>query len=360
MLSPLKQGIKSALSSLYFASGRAFPLRNITLEVTWDCNLSCFMCARHVFKLGRNNLSLEQFKYILGQFPRLKYINIVGLGETLMNPYFFEMLDIAQSRNIKVDLTTNGTLLNENNISRLNSSVSNIYVSVDSPCPEKYEWIRKGAKFEKVVENLNRLKELKPGIRLCIQALIMKENEEDLPQLIDLAKSIKADKVSLIHMISWDEEYARRYPDNPKNTQCYLQKTEELAQRQGIQLTSRPTHPQLVACTEPWFGPYITINGDIYPCSFIRRTPRPIPKEYYLGVPIDVPVFQYKMGNIFEGSFNKIWNGSDYRLLRKLIRQPEKRKRLSSEELNQRRRKVDLAEKFSYCKVCLCRWSCAC
>lgn len=342
-------------------TNRAFSPRDIGLDFTWNCNLNCTMCSHRASMLEKNNLDLKHFQYIIEQLPKLVSVNIVGLGEPLLNPDLFEVLNFAESKDIRVTITTNATLLNESNIGRLTSSLTRVYVSLDSPYHEKYEKIRVGANFNSVKENIIYLKKLRPDIELYVQAVLMKENVEDLPELVRFAKSINADGISLLHIASLNEEDDKRHVSSVKDgdVEHYLRDAKELAREYDINLHTLPLQPRLKRCSEPWFAPYIAINGDIYPCCFIYRIPQPF-TEWYLGVTLDVPMQQYKMGNIFEDSVEEIWNGSEFRLLRKVIRESEKDEKLLPEEFNQRRMQIDLEEKFSYCRVCLWRWSCAC
>lgn len=131
----------------YIPAKRILPLRKINLEITWDCNLNCVMCPRlraQNFRIKDKNMSLEEFKYIVKNIPHLKHINIVGAGEPLVNPYFYDMLDFANSKGITISFTTNGTLLNENNINKLPKNVKYIYFSVDSLEKEIYSGLRGG------------------------------------------------------------------------------------------------------------------------------------------------------------------------------------------------------------------------
>lgn len=345
-------------------SSRAFTPRYLNLDISWGCNINCIMCSarQRVSKLSKENLSPERFEHILIQLPKLRHISFMGLGEPLMNPHFFELLDIAQSRNIKASLITNGTLFNESNLKRLNDNLVRVYVSIDTPFPEKYERIRRGARFSEVVENMKRLKKLKPEVSLYILVLLMKETIKDLPELVKLAKDINVKHLDVNHILSLEKGNDERLvTSNTSEAKYYLEKAEDLARKYKIELTSRPLQPRMRQCWQPWFHPLIMLNGDLYPCCFMDRSPKPVCSEWYSGVPIEVPFHQYRMGNIFQDSFGKIWNNKDFRLLRKVIREAEKGPQdLSEEELNLRRQKINLEKKFSYCRVCLWRWSVAC
>ncbi len=222
--------------------------------------------------------------------------------------------------------------------------------------------IRKGADFTKVIENIQKVRKLKPEVKLCILTILMEETLEDLSELVEIGKKIGAREIGLSHLISMDKSYDKKFVNSKTNKAgYYLKKAEELAKKYKIKIISRPLFPKMRKCWQPWSDPLIMVNGDIYPCCFMDRSPNPIDTEWYSGVPIQVPFYQYKMGNIFTDSFEKVWNGEDFKLLRKKIRKFEKGpKVLSEKELNLKRQNLNLEEKFSYCEVCLWRWTMAC
>lgn len=353
-----KRGISSGLLHLLHLSNHAFPPSRLHIDIAHECNLHCFMCPHKQMETEKKYLPLEQFKRILDQLPRVRAITLQGCGETLLNPELAEILTLGQSRNIDFTIVTNGTLLNESNINRL-KNVSSVTVSIDSPHPERYKEIR-GAKLEVVINNLKKLKQLKKDVRLSIQAIIMEETIESMPQLIDLAQNVGAEQVRLLHLEGFNQELEKKHAlkfDNVKNS---LQKTKELAKKSKVRLETPPLHPKLRNCFEPWFSPRVSLEGDIYPCCYVYVSSERTWKEWFQGVTLNVPQFQYKMGNIFQDSFDKIWNGGNYKLLRKAIRKSGKHIKLSSEQLNQRREALDLNKRFSYCNVCLYRWNCHC
>ncbi|MFC1755620.1 radical SAM/SPASM domain-containing protein [Thermoproteota archaeon] len=336
----------------------------ITLEITHNCNLKCLMCPRRSVDLKSNNhLSLDKFNAILEKMSRLSHVNIVSLGEPLLNPNFFDMLNAAKSKGIKVSFTTNAMLLDESSIKRLPDNVTGIFVSIDNPLPEKYKEIRQGASLETVLKNLKMLKQLRRDISLGLQAILMRDNIDDMPGLFSIAEELDAETVSLLHILSLDKINDERHVHNldPRELNSYLEKIEGEAKKfKNFNFSPRPSQPELKPCPEPWLTPYIAINGDIYPCCFIYRIPKPTFKEWYLNTCIDVPLDQYKMGNIFNDSFEKIWNGKNYRLIRKTIKESDRNQTLSIQEFNRKRKEINLEDKFSYCKICLYRWSSAC
>ena len=343
---------------------RAFSPRILTIEITWNCNLNCPMCPRQVFTVGRNrNMTLQEFKKILYATPKVKQVNFCGLGEPLMNPHFYKMLEFAHQRYIGVVFVTNGTLFTEENIKKFPPNVQTIYFSIDSPIPQIYKKIR-GVDLESVIVNIKKLKILRPDIKIYLQPLLMKDTIDGMEQIVYLAKNLSAD-VSLIYPIAFQKHEDKNQVYYLSNLKIYLNNIKTIAQKTGVRIHTRPSHPTKKNCFDPWISPTISISGNVYPCCYIyeaRSDEGNIDsfKEYYKGEFIHVPLGQYRLGNIFKDDFNTIWRGSKFRMLRKVILESQYPKSLSQEEFLQLRRKINLEYPFAYCKVCLFRWGCAC
>ncbi|MDI6840945.1 MAG: SPASM domain-containing protein [bacterium] len=188
----------------------------------------------------------------------------------------------------------------------------------------------------------------------------MKDNIEELVELINFAKDVDAHKVKLLHLIGFNQELSKIHGHNFISLKYKLEKAKVLARRYRIELEAPHFNPTRIHCFEPWFSVRISLLGDIYPCGFIDASPEETWEEWYKDVCIKVPQAQYRMGNIFVDPFDKIWNGCYYKLLRKTIQKCEENIELLPEELNIRRKEIDLSKRFSYCKVCLHKWDCAC
>lgn len=341
------------------------PPKLMTVEITWNCNLNCPICPRQNFKINKEkNMPLEDFKTIIEKIPSVIKVNFYGLGEPLMHPEFFEILNFLEKRKILVEFTTNGILLSEKNIKRLPKNIHRIYFSIDTSDREIYKEIR-GYEISRVLKNISLVKKFRKNVKVVIQALAMSNTIHSLCNLIDIAKMIGA-KVVLIYPIAFSEEMDILHPHNLKNCKKLLEKIERYAREKRVELVSRPSTPKVIKrCTQPWTGPTISVRGEIFPCCYIYEARGDLKtpaywKEVYRGYGINVPMNQYKFGNLFEVDFNEIWNGEEYFRLRSLISRLHSKKELSPSEFNLMRKSVNLDEKFSYCKICLSRWGCAC
>lgn len=100
--------------------------KRIYIEITNCCNLACPFCIKNSRK--PKVLSFDEFKLILNKIkPYTNYLYFHVLGEPLMHPNINELIDYACSNDFKVNITTNGYLINKiknnNNIRQLNISL---------------------------------------------------------------------------------------------------------------------------------------------------------------------------------------------------------------------------------------------
>lgn len=333
--------------------------RTINLEITRTCNLLCPMCARQRDLPPKRDLTAEEASHILGQLPTLRLINIVGFGEPLASPNLFGILDAAEASDAKVTMTTNATLLDESHVARLPRCVSHMYVSVDSPSPEKYEQIRPGARFHEVQANIGALRRLRPDIRLGIQGVITRETVQDAAALVRFAAGVGAQGVSFLHIDPVGEENCRQHVLGEPGAERPLQEAREAGAQLGLDVTAPDAAPRLRPCRAPWREPHISADGTLRACCFMNRSPGRA-TEWLLGDPLPLPQEQYVVGNVLRDSFRAIWNSAPLRRARRSVRRAERERGVSLQDLRRRRTDANLAPRFAYCAVCLWRWGCAC
>ncbi|HHY72123.1 MAG TPA: radical SAM protein [Bacillus bacterium] len=87
--------------------------KKVYVEITSVCNLACSFCPPT--KRTANFIKLEAFNHILEQIKaHTKYIYLHVKGEPLLHPRIDELLDASHNKGFKVNITTNGTLINKN------------------------------------------------------------------------------------------------------------------------------------------------------------------------------------------------------------------------------------------------------
>ena len=132
------------------------PLK-LHLEPTSHCNLRCVMCPQSMGATkGNGYMDMGLYRKIIGEAKEFVLeINLFFRGEPLLHPQIVDMVRIARESGIAVHLNTNATLLRGELIERLlDSGLDKLTVSFDAGEKEAYEKMRRGAKFEKTLENV--------------------------------------------------------------------------------------------------------------------------------------------------------------------------------------------------------------
>lgn len=164
--------------------------RSIGFELTTKCNLNCKMCYQRKERLlGKRDLSFEEIKKMLDNIPDLKRASLIG-AEIFMRPDIFQIIEEFIRRGIKLYLTTNGTLINKNNIDKLikfKNKIRGIGFSLDG-LKETHNRIR-GADFafDKTIEAINLVKN---DFNVSINSVVMKDNIDELYDLIKYLRGL--------------------------------------------------------------------------------------------------------------------------------------------------------------------------
>lgn len=82
------------------------------IEITNVCNLACNFCPQT--KREPEFMKVENFSNILDKIkPYAEYIYLHVKGEPLLHPEIDKLLDLSYEKGFKVNITTNGTLINK-------------------------------------------------------------------------------------------------------------------------------------------------------------------------------------------------------------------------------------------------------
>ena len=127
----------------------------IELEITNRCSLRCAKCEHTYWKEPPRDLSLEDFKNIIDQFPKLKWIGLTGIGESFLHKDFFKMLEYVKSRDVIVELYDTFYFIDKEKGKKLiHVGLDRLLPSIDASTKAAYEKIRVGSNFDLVINNI--------------------------------------------------------------------------------------------------------------------------------------------------------------------------------------------------------------
>lgn len=223
--------LKKLSSNLRFYYSRKLnypliPPRNITLTLDYICNQNCIMCEikKKPFNKDHRLKPAEIKTLIIDQMAEMKIPELVITGgEPTMYEGLIEVIDYANSKNIKVILITNAFFSKEQADKLIKAKPAHIQISLDGHTKELYEKIR-GAKdsFEAVTENIKYF--IDKHISVGVTATINKYNCTHILDIADFAKSLGANRLAI------RPAHADNSDPNIHNPEEFIPKTEILEQ----------------------------------------------------------------------------------------------------------------------------------
>ncbi len=161
------QGLPSMHADKYAHSKSAKFPKIMELELSNRCNLQCLMCSgresskireKREHKPPLKQIYDAEFVHQLKEFiPHLKEMHFYG-GEPFLIPIYYDIWEAVKAINpkLKLHLVTNATVLNNQIETLLKALRFRLSVSLDSLEKEKFEYIRRGADFDRVMRNTEK------------------------------------------------------------------------------------------------------------------------------------------------------------------------------------------------------------
>lgn len=165
------------------------------IEPTTYCNLKCRFCARR-FHPGQNrHMTRDTFRTIVSLLPHVFRINLVGLGEPLMNPHIVDFVGDATSLGKSVAIVTNAQLLDKSlSMELLAAGLKSITFSIDAPDQCLADDLRLGTDFSLLAENIRSFMECAgndPSVMTSIFCALSVRNIGYFEKIIDWAAALK-------------------------------------------------------------------------------------------------------------------------------------------------------------------------
>jgi radical SAM protein with 4Fe4S-binding SPASM domain len=149
---------KAYLSHIHHNTFPPLPKR-LTLMLTSRCNMNCQFCDIPQRNYKKKELSKEEAFKIIDSVYKLgiEELEITG-GESFLHLDLWEIVEYASSKKIKVNLTTNGLLINEQ-IDRIkSSSLDTISISIDGKEQTHNKLRSLPGAYQRIVEAIELLK----------------------------------------------------------------------------------------------------------------------------------------------------------------------------------------------------------
>jgi MoaA/NifB/PqqE/SkfB family radical SAM enzyme len=304
--------------------------RSIYIEPTSRCNELCQQCPRTLLsREDDRDLSFEQFRYIVDQFPVLERVVLHGLGEPLLNKDLPLMIRYLKERGTYVLFNSNGILLNARRGQALiDAGLDEYRLSMDGATRETYAHVRGVDAFDKIWRNVRAFTTMqkeqhasKPVVSLWFTA--MRENLYELPDLIDLASEHGIREVYMQRLVYFEKGLAASQQSlfhraTPEEL-ALVHRCERICRERGMLFKAAGTATPLESiardfgerpwsgCRRPYTLTYITSSGNVLSCCFApfgHRSAREYQEERVLG-------------NIFREPIEHIWQGERYTAFRR-------------------------------------------
>ncbi len=193
----------------------------IYISLSHKCTYRCQMCG--VVKILKGyELPAEVLKRTIDEIASWNSDCVVLFtgGEVFLRKDVFELINYSVEHGIKTEAVSNGSLINEELASKIVSSgLKNIAVSLDGAKETTHDSIREKGAFKKALGAIKNLveakKKLGKGPQISVWTTIMKENIEELSDIIPLVKGLGAECLVYHPVIVAQEDMQNTCPDAP-------------------------------------------------------------------------------------------------------------------------------------------------
>jgi MoaA/NifB/PqqE/SkfB family radical SAM enzyme len=258
-------------------------------------------------------------------------------GEIFLYEGFKDLLKEASRFPMRQIIATNGLLMDREFAEIMVKSNVELTFSIDGATKEVYEHIRRGARFEKLIESVNLINEFRqrfnPEMETRMNVLVMRSNFHQLEQFLDFAKQHKfnivffnstgedfenlrenifchsRDEQALVYinklrakLATKAKEYGIRLENWLPTIEFFSHSPSSSGAQQEIKNQDDGQKKQInnkLLCHAPWQRLYIDCGGEVRPDCLC-------PVKHYVG-------------NISKNSLEEMWNGEKLKEYRKRL-----------------------------------------
>jgi len=329
----LARRLISLLPDYWLTDGYSSTLVNITLELTYKCNLQCSFCfIKDVLNTKRAELTFDEIRGVVAQAKDLGAGFFLIGGDPFARRDAVDVVELMKSEGLRCGANTNGILLTNRDMDRLAASgMDYLIFSLNGP-PEVHDLVTKvPGSFRRTMLNLEYMLAKPRRPRMVVNAVVAPQTYRNLDGLYESLigrgldavtfqhESFVTDKEARSHEACWKRIFpnepfqlvVNRNGEGKIDTDTIYDTQERIidrAARDGMRVSFKPrlsrqdmhdwynTDKRVQSrCSYIWTDTRISPEGNVVPCQFM---------------PIAA-------GNVREQPLAEILNGDKYRAFRR-------------------------------------------
>lgn len=280
-------------------------LKHLFLELTTRCNERCLHCGSYCGEVKNNELTLDQYKYILDQIKedfdiKELMLNITG-GEPLLRQDFFDILGYANQLGFNWGMTSNGILITPEIAQKLaDVGMKTTSISIDGLEATHDAFRQTPGGYKKAMQGIQNLIDVGKFQHIQVTTVVTHQNIKELDELFEIFNNIDIDSWRVINIEPMGR--AKRHPELLLTKEDYQYLMEFIRNKR---INGEPVE---YGCSHYLGGEYeheirdwyyfcgaglkvasITTSGDIIACLDIERRP------------------EFIQGNILKDRFKDVW-----------------------------------------------------
>jgi PqqA peptide cyclase len=244
-------------------------------EITYRCPLHCPYCSNPTQARNDHELTRNEWIRVIREAAALGVLQIgFSGGEPLARRDLSDLIRAAREANLYTNLITSGISLDDDRVRALrDAGLDSVQLSFQSDETDLADEIADTRAHQHKLDAAAKIRAA--GIPLSLNFVIHRRNIDRLPQMIELAESLQAERVELANVQFYGWAFLNRAALLPTREQVV--RAREIATAAKARLAGKidvfyvlpdyfETRPK--PCLNGWGRRYLTVNpvGDVLPC----------------------------------------------------------------------------------------------
>jgi MoaA/NifB/PqqE/SkfB family radical SAM enzyme len=140
------------------------------------------------------------------------------------------MRTVPDNDTLRFNLQTNGLLMKKmfGRLDKILTRIDVLNISIDGASKETYELLRRGGQFEKLLENLEFIKDYHEQFRIRFHMVVQKSNWHEMSKMLELADQFNAHEVIFNRITDWNTYDNFKEQQAPEQDPRFIKEFEEI------------------------------------------------------------------------------------------------------------------------------------